>query len=313
MESAPQVVWERGEELWREPLSLGHLLVRSFRLCRANFFAFAAASMVPAIGRLCWNLVRSTIAIHRHPEWPQGGVTVNSDWGLNIYSTNLALTIVGLLLFYILGGIALSSTAGVVSAMSPSEAVGMKPAYARTRAHWFRCLKVQLVATIYVWGAFLAGSLSAFVFGATALASNQVGDAGLAIWYALIAFALFVGVPVGIVMHMRYAMAVPVSVMERLAVDPSLRRCAQLSRGTGMRLLELLAVTGGLRFVLGVVSGWSLHLLTGTHPLIAVLSFVVIPSIASFLLDALLFPFYCIGITLLYFNAHEKVAEGSAI
>jgi hypothetical protein len=273
----------------------------------------AGTFILPAFGRLLWDLIQRSATHLRNPDWPQEGILLGADWGLTINWSTLLLTYLGLLVYYILAGVALAATTSAVSALLLGQPSGIIRSYAESRPQWLRCLWLQLVSALYAWGAFLAGVIATVLFGATALASNRFHSAGPLIWYALMGFAFLVGAPFGLWMHIRYALAVPASCLESLRVNASLKRSAELSKGYRKRILGGILLLGGLRWIVEIALDWLFHFLSRAHvgsmPITATAAFPLV----SFMLDALLGPIYGITIALIYYQIAAETTPTGAV
>jgi hypothetical protein len=261
------------------------ILLESVRLYWRNLPAFVGAFVLPAMGRLLWMIYQRGITHHRYPDWPQAGIVVNADWGLSIYSPTIYLTYAGMLVYFILAGPALAAVTGMVRDVSGGMCPRLEGPFLVLRRS--RAIALQLVCVVCAWGVFAAGLLGTIFVTAPRLGSSTDPGGALLIWYAGLAFTFLVGGPVGIWLSLRYVLAVPTISIERLSPVAALHRSVLLTRGIKARLLAVLALVGGIRWVSGLTAAWFFGLIAHAHPAAAtVVTFLLIP-LALFVLDML--------------------------
>jgi hypothetical protein len=307
MQTLPQEMLEKGSKA----LSIGTLLRSCLRLYRANFRAYLAVFIVPAAGHLLWMLLERGINHLRHPDWPQEAIVFNSDWGSSIYWVTLALNFAGAIVFLILAAPSVAASTVAVSGISDFEmAKGLRPLQGWLGS--MRLLKVQLVASAYAWGILLAAMAASSAFAGKLLGPTASASAGPLIWYGLVVLALPVGVPVGVWMTVRYALAVPAAAMENLSVRSALRRSVQLVKGVRWRLCAALLGIIALRMMLGIGVDSPIRTLSAPHPAIATAATVVLVPVLLAVLDALVGPLFGIALALLYCDRRQKAPEAEA-
>jgi hypothetical protein len=278
-------------------LSLGSLLKQSIGLYRSNFLLFLGIFAFPALGHLCWIIAQRGLNHLRHPDWPQQAIVIRADWGLSIYSVNLVLTCLGACAYYVLAGLSLAAATGAVFKQSRPEPALIRGDFPGKRPHWFRFQSLQFVSAVRVWG-ILVAMMGTIVFGADVLDRFA---AGMTIWYGIVGLTLVAAVPFGLWMHVRFAMAVPVSFIENLPIGAALDRSVQLTKGRRARIFAVVALVGGLRWILGIAGSLLAHAHIRSGPMAAVGS-----PLLSFVLDALIGPVYGIAMVLLYRDIRDQ-------
>lgn len=223
-------------------------LRKAIRLYRTSCIALSTAFLLPALGRYAWTLGQNTLTRHRHPDWPLAGILLNADWGLNLYWSTIALSCVGLLIYFVLAGPSLAVAARLALKLEKGE--NGNGAH-RSQVSFPRILSIQSLCAIRAWWIFFAGLLATIFVGSTFLATNP--DRAILVWYALVAFTFLAGVPVGIWLTLRYSLIVPIAACEHLDLNLALARSAQLIRGTRTRLVLLLSLLLVARLALGLI------------------------------------------------------------
>ncbi|MGA2569409.1 MAG: hypothetical protein ABSF23_02725 [Terracidiphilus sp.] len=295
----------RTQEEASAALGRGGILRQSLRFYRSHFRVFVGTFLVPATAHFVWIELQRLLNHWRHPDWPQEGIIFRPDLGSSIYFMSLVLTCAGALVYLAFSGPAIAAASDAVSALSdPGSA---QAARAAVRRPWFRALNVQLLATLLAWWPFLAALAGAVVVGFTILSS--AGDLGIGLWYLLLIVAFFVGVPAGIWMSARSVLAVPAALHEFRRAGASIKRGVRLTKGIRLRILAVLGLAAGLRWILGFAANVLLGAFARAHPATSTVeAFVLIPS-WSFALDLGAGPLFGIPIALFYRRqAHEPVA-----
>jgi hypothetical protein len=221
---------------------------KAIRLYRTSFVAVTTAFLLPALGRYAWTLGQNTITHHRHPDWPLGGVILNADWGLNLYWSTIALSCVGLLVYFVLAGPSIAVAARLALKLEKGENGNGRT---RSQVSFVRILSVQLLCAIRAWSFFFTGLLATIFVGSTFLAANP--DRAILVWYVLVALTFLGGVPIGIWLTLRYSLVIPVAACEHLDLNLALARSAQLIRGNRTRLFLLLSLLLATRLALGLI------------------------------------------------------------
>jgi uncharacterized membrane protein len=127
------------------------------------------------------------------------------------------------------------------------------------------------------------------------------GAATIAFVFLLVGFGIY-----GIIMTLRYALAVPACAVENLKARAAIRRSIQLSQGARGRIfllgllalviqLGLTAVTQGFFFVLGV-----------QHKGVLPIWMSVLQQVLAFLTNTFVGPIYATGFTLFYYDQRVR-------
>jgi hypothetical protein len=111
----------------------------------------------------------------------------------------------------------------------------------------------------------------------------------------------------GILMSLRYSLAMPVCVVEDVAAGPAIKRSIELSKGSRGRIFVLALLVYAIRTILGVVLGLPLIFFSVKHlgkPLpIGLLAFT---QVAGLLVRTFIGPIYSTGLTLFYYDQRVR-------
>jgi len=215
------------------PLSLGELLDRTFRLYRNHFALFLGIMAIPAMFWLPFNVLvlgfqgsmmsRAITAPGRPPVIAPGEVA-----GVLMG----AFALVGLSgLVYSIAVAAASSAVADVYLGRPATVRG---SYGKIRGRFWRLLGVIFTILLRMLGLMLA-VIGVFAGGVAGIGLLFGGGRGNPIFAALLAIGLFFAYLAGLVFcvyfWLRYAVSVPVLMIENLGVFATIRRSIFLTRG----------------------------------------------------------------------------------
>jgi hypothetical protein len=272
------------------------VLRQTLHLYRRHFSKFVWTFTAPAAAHCAWIEGQRLLNHARHPTWPQEGIVFAPDLGSSIYFLTLVLTCAGALVFLVFAGPAIAAVCSAISAIGDYGASELRPAV--VRQSWFRFLNLQLATVLLAWWPFIVAMAAAIVVASTILASAPA--VGFDLWYLLLAIAAFAGAPIGVWMTVRYAVAVPAMFWEGLGIDLAIKRSERLTKGVTLRILAVLALAAGARWLLGFAANVSLGAFARAVPAAATVeAFVLIPLLA-FALDLLIGPLLGIAVALFY-------------
>jgi uncharacterized membrane protein len=288
------------------PLSLGEILDRTAQLYRSNFVLFAGIAAVYAGVMLVLGLLQIGLAellriLH---------MTQQLQW--------LTWTAAGavILLMFIFAGMAVAANNRAVAWVHLGESATIRGAYLSILPRLGRYLWLMTITAFVVWlplvlvyGGYLALILlyvrpSGLLAHSGASANPQVA---MVFFGATLAFCLLVllAFVYGVVMFLRYSLAVPACVVENLKARQALRRSVALSKGARGRIFVL----GLLVFVIEI------GLVLMTQIFFVVLAFKhgqlpvglrVLQQIVGFFTNAFIGPIYATGLTLFYYDQRVR-------
>jgi hypothetical protein len=277
------------------PLRLGEILDRIFQLYRARFALFLGIASVSTILELLWNLmsmveVRWLIRRHFAQQWATTVSTIPS-WAVLFAAAALSL----------------AATNRAVAAIYDGEPASIVKAFAALRRGWVRCIWVNTLAFFVAWGSIILVVLVGVMATVLATHAKSLGQAnGIAIVYGATGLLVLFALPLCLWLTLRYSLAVPASIEERLGAVRSLKRSVFLSRDTKGRIFVLLLIVMAAQGT--IVSG----LMMPIFALMVRAHGQASPGITAYtvgvsaLSSALIKPIYSIGLTLFYYDARVR-------
>ncbi len=289
------------------PLTLGEILDRTAELYRTNFLLFAGISSIYAGILLVLSLIQ--IAVQ------QGALSLHMNTALIVVSI-VGLVVLWLAIF-VAGGLAVAANTRAVGWVHLGEPASIRAAYRtilpRTRRYlglmtityflaWFPC--------VLVYGAY-AAILFAYVkpkglFTPHAPPPDPQMMVVFLISSVAFLFLLAGALVYGIIMSLRYALAVPACTVENLTARAAIRRSIQLSKGSRGRIfmLALLALIIQLGLT-GITQGFFIFAGIKHHGVLPVWMSVT-QQFLAFLTNTFVEPIYATGFTLFYYDQRVR-------
>jgi hypothetical protein len=290
------------------PLTLGEILDRTAELYRNHFLLFAGISSVYAGILLVLSLLQigaqqAALALH-HADYL------------------IAVTVVGVVILwlaiFITGGLAVAANTRAVGWVHLGEPASIAAAYRAILPRAGRYLWLMTISYFLAWFPFaiLYGGYAALLFvyirpkglltqhPATPLDAQMVMIFGVATMAFL--FLGLAGFIYGIIMSLRYSLAVPACTVEGLKARAAIRRSIFLSKGSRGRIfmLALLAVIIQLGLV-GITQGFFVVVGFKNHGVLPVWMSVV-QQFLAFLTNTFVGPIYATGFTLFYYDQRVR-------
>jgi len=277
------------------PLRLGEILDRIFQLYRARFALFLGIAGVSTILELLWNLismveVRWMIRHHLARQWATTVSTIPS-WAILFAAAALSL----------------AATNRAVATIYDGEPASILKAFAALRRGWLRYVWVNTLAFFVAWGSIILVVLLGVMATLLATRAKSLGQANaITLVYGATGLLILFALPLCLWLTLRYSLAVPASIEEKLGAVRSLKRSVFLARGTKRRILVLLLIVMAAQGT--IVSAFMmpvLALMVRAHGQASpgVTAYTVAVSALS---SALIKPIYSIGLTLFYYDARVR-------
>jgi hypothetical protein len=289
------------------PLSLGELLDRTFSLYRNRFWLFVGIMAVPQTIFLALSLLIEVFAN------PQKMVTPPAPGASPLAAMAMlgavaAFAIPLAILAYAIYHVAMGATTEAVSQVYLGGSPTIGAAYQRVRGRVGALMAVTfsiLLGVIVVWiGPVLL--LFALVF---ALSGSGGGGSVAAAIGALFGVLLFFGGgALAVWVLLRYSLAIPVLILEKIGVWASLRRSARLTSGHRGRifllwlLMVVITYAGVLLFQVPFLVAASLVYKSGNSPL----WFRALVNLTGGIGGILTGPLYLIGVSLFYYDIRVR-------
>lgn len=236
------------------PLTLGELLDRSFSIYRQHFWTFVGIMALPSVLALALSVLSLLIvAAIPTPEAAASSTqpTPGQVVSMIIYMGTLAIAVcVALVVYFITYAVALGATTVAVSEIYMDRPGTIRSAFTPLKGKVGRLTLLFVLVSVRIFGlailgvlvmAFFGGLLASFsrVIGALIMIAGVLGVGALCLWLVL-----------------RYAVTVPVAVLEDESATDAIGRSVDLTEGHLGRVFVLLIFTVVIAYaVLFVVQG----------------------------------------------------------
>jgi hypothetical protein len=292
------------------PLRLAEILDRIFQLYRARFALFLGIAGVSTILELLWNLIQMAEVrwMTKHHLARQWATTVS--------------TIPAWAILFAAAALCLAATNRAVAAIYDGEPTSIVKAFAALRRAWLRYVWVNTLAFFIAWGSIIAVVVVAVMATLIARRASTLGQANaITLVYGATGLLVLFALPLCLWLTLRYSLAVPACIEERLGALRSLKRSIFLTQDTKGRILVLLLIVMAAQGT--IVSAF----MTPVFALMVRARGQASPGMTAYtiavsaLSSALIKPIYSIGLTLFYYDARvrkegfdlERMLERSSI
>ncbi len=215
------------------PLSLGELLDRTFNLYRSHFWLFVSIMAIPSAFTIPANVLLLSFqgsmmnSIATNPGRPP--VVPSPSFIGGIFLGYFAFMII----FLIVYSISVAAATSAVSDVYLGRATTVRGAYSKVRGRFWRLIGVVINIALRIFGLLL---LVVAVAGGAAVAIAAAGGGGgnvaLGVIMVLFIIAAYIGAAVLCVyLALRYAVSIPVLILENTEVLATIRRSVFLTRG----------------------------------------------------------------------------------
>jgi hypothetical protein len=286
------------------PLTLGEILDRTAELYRSNFFLLAGISSVSS--GLLLVLALMQIAVQR----------TFSGTPANAYL--IAGAVIGILLILLVslvsGGVAVAANTRAVGWLHLGEPATIRTAYRAILPRsgrfvwlitiiyfiaWFPCFLIYAAYAVllfyYIHSKGLLTPHAAPAMDQTS-ALVLVGASGL-FFLLLLVFGIY-----GIIMTLRYSLAIPACTVENLKPRAAIRRSVLLSKGSRGRIFMLGLLTIIIQLGLTGITQGVFIVLQLRHKEVLPLWMSVLQQLLAFLTNTFVGPIYATGFTLFYYD-----------
>ncbi len=287
-----------GMEIELRPLTAGEVLDRTFQFYRARFGMFVGIATVAALIRTAGSAVQvfSVRALQQHAVAHGAAVLLSG-------TSSLFDLFVSLLAY----ALSFAAITGAVMALLVGKPTGIALSYQQVWPHWFRYIRLSVVAGFLMAWPFLLVLILFLVqllLTAHAKPSNPGVAAVRVVVFSLLEF--LVAIPICIWLVCRYALCMTACVVEDLKVVASIRRSVRLSKGLRLKIFLLILLVYVIELVFGFaisvpIIGAMMHS-HGHLPLTAVIYELAMGFVITFLIT----PIYGIGLTVIYMDARIR-------
>jgi len=289
------------------PLTLGEILDRTAQLYRENFLLFAGISAVYAGVLLLLNLAQIGLdellrVLNRSQQLP---------W------VTLGFVVLILPLMFVAAGAAVAANNRAVSWVHLGEPATIRRAYLSIlpRLGRYLWLMTLVALVIYVPFVLIYGGYFGLLFffvkpkGILSQGGAQANPEAMLLFgliSLLFALLLLLALVYALLMFLRYALAVPASVVEDLPARKALRRSVELTKGARGRIFVLCLLIVAVQFALvGITQIFFLLAAFKHHGQLAAW-IQVIQQIVAFLTNSFVGPLYATGLTLFYYDQRVR-------
>jgi hypothetical protein len=294
------------------PLDLGEILDRTAELYRTRFALFAGISVIFAGAMLLVQMLHlGALALIGYPV-----VRPRLEWLVAVFAVLLILVIL------LLAGLQVAAICRAVAWLQLDEPVTVRAATRSVLPRVGRYLWVVTNAGLRAWSPLAVLYIAFFVLilaflphgfltnpamtqNPRAMSPTAMMEFGLG---AVVLAPLFLGALVyGVLMSLRYSLAIPASVVEGLPARQAIKKSVELSKGARGRIFVLALLVYVVRLILGIVFGMPLIIYSLRHLGHALpLWMLAIQQLAAFVTNMLIGPIYSTGITLFYYDQRVR-------
>ncbi|MFI5109014.1 MAG: glycerophosphoryl diester phosphodiesterase membrane domain-containing protein [Terriglobales bacterium] len=275
------------------PMSTGEILDRTFNLYRNNFVLFAGIAVLPPALMLVVQLIQAgMVATPGHPRAAGAGAVAG---GLGM--------MVGWFAYLVGMAVAHAATVFAVSAVHLERTTTIGESYGRVRGHYGRIVWVLIQASLR---AFWPLMIVIVVFVAAIATTKKGASPGAFAVVGLTGLLVFAAAVVGIVLNLRYALAVPACVLEDIKASAAIKRSVTLSRGSRGQIFVIYflmaVITYIVMFVFLIPATFLAAVVAKGAPAVATLT----TGLAMFFAGALAGPIATIALSLVYFDQRVR-------
>jgi hypothetical protein len=254
------------------PMSLGEVLDRTFKIYRSHFWLFAGITALPCGVMLVLRVANSAFMMSRFIR-PVLGQSPSASFSPSAFLMTFVMSIISMLIFFVLIGYAQAATVFAVSDIYLGRMAGLRESYARVGTKAFRVFVIFILLFLVI----TVGCL------------------------------LFI-IP-GIILACRFAVSVPVSMLEDAPSVRSIERSMQLTKGHAFEIFVIFLLVVFLFYVVAFLFQFPfIFVVAAAMKAQQGLSFatILIMSVANFLSEVLIWPVATIALSLMYYNLRVR-------
>lgn len=285
------------------PLSLGEVLDRTFAIYRSRFWLFASISAVSASVQVIVQALSLATAHTIIRSIPRGPGPVRNPVQMGTFVAAEARPWLAALAFFLVAAITQAATSLALSEVYLNRPASAKGALRIAVRRWYRWIGIALwqIGSL-AWVPFAVAIPGLLLLGEGAHTNNPT----LSVLGGVVMFAAILGgVPVGVILYLRNALAVPSAMVEKLKIRAAMRRSKVLAAGTKGRIFVVLLIASVLYWVVGVLESPAAFLIMFAprqeHYLAQALTLII-----TFVGHTVVAPVALIGLTLVYFDQRVR-------
>jgi hypothetical protein len=290
------------------PLTLGEILDRTAELYRTHFSLFAGISAIFATVMLGIQFlyVRSLVLMG----YPN--LMANLRWGTAVAA------VVEVLGMMVLAGLSIVAINRAVSWVYLDQPASIREAARSVLPRLRRYVWLMTTVAFRAWTPMAVFYVAYFVLlftlmphdllanpaaAQTAVRQNAGAFLEFGLGMLILAPLMLLALVYGVLMSLRYSLAVPACVVEDLPTGKAIKRSIELSKGSWGRIFVLALLVGMIRLLLGMLFGFPIIVLGLKHPgQPMAMQWLLLEQLGIYLSNALIGPIYAIGLTLFYYD-----------
>jgi Membrane domain of glycerophosphoryl diester phosphodiesterase len=289
------------------PFTLGEILDRTAQLYRSNFLVFAGIFSIYAGVALILNLAQIGLGVLLHHDQ----ASARFSWPL------VATVVIEYVILVLLLGAAVAAINRAVAWVHLGEPATIRTAYSSTLPRFGRYMWLVTITGVIAWLplALLYGAFFLYLFlyiRPKGILSHPNGGADpqallvfglVSILFGVLALAAFI---YGLLMSLRYALALPACVVEEITARRAIKRSIALSKGARGRIFVLFLLVGVIKLgLVSVTQSFFLILVFKNHgqvaPWVSAISQVV-----AFFTNTFIGPIGATGIAVFYYDQRVR-------
>jgi len=289
-------------------MALGEILDRTAELYRTHFLLFAGISAIFATVMLAIQLLylRSLVLL--------GYPNLMANWR---WSTAVA-AVLEVLLILLLAGLSIVANNRAVAWVYLDQPASIREAARSVLPRLRRYLWLMTTVAFRAWTPLAAVYIAFFAVMyamlphdfmtnpaavQNSISQNPASIVSFGLSMLILGPSFLAAIVYGVLMSLRYSLAVPACVVEELSAGKAIRRSIDLSQGSRGRIFVLALLVGAVKLLLGYLFGFPIIAIAVKHPGQPLpIHWLVVQQIGVYLSNALIGPIYAIGLTLFYYD-----------
>ena len=268
------------------PSSLGEILDRTAQMYRGHFLVYFGIAAVSYAGVLVVSLIAYTILFAHHAGHGKQFTNDTLFVGLGIGLISILPVAIGM-----------AAVMRAVASNYLGQTVTIAQAYSSIRRRWYRYILILVAMYCYA----ILPAILAMVVTAIPIGVMHTGF-GRNLFIGLMVVVVLIGFCAAFWWMLRWALAVPASLMEELAVHRSLKRSAMLTKGARGRIFVMLLLVVAVVTVIQYAVQIPMFFLLFRNKGAITLATQVVASCGTFLSGSFVLPIYSIALTLFYYD-----------
>jgi hypothetical protein len=285
------------------PMSLGEILDRTAQLYRSNFLLFAGIAAVYAGSLMVFGLAHIGLqALFQSLHWTKQLIWLTGS-----------TIVVQFVVQFVLGGLAVAANNRAVAWVHLGQRATIRGAYVGVLPRLGSFMWLMTIITFVLWTPLGIGygGLAALMYWYMPHAKNGAHvDQGTIVLFGLlfllVAAVLFAALIYGLLMGLRYALAVPAWIVEETTARAALRRSIDLSQGSRGRIFLLGLLVAAIEVaLLAITQSFFIFFAFKNHGELPTWA-SVLQQIVAFATNSFILPIYATGITLFYYDLRVR-------